>query len=70
MAVLTIDDEIAEQERELNLRRLHYPERTKGPNPKLKPDIAAHRIACLERTIERLKIEKSRAAGEQGTLFN
>lgn len=69
MATITIDQEIKELERELNTRLRVYPEWTKGPNPKLKPDLAAFRIACLERTIERLKVDKGRAVGEQGNLF-
>ncbi|GAB3783230.1 hypothetical protein GCM10028818_40760 [Spirosoma horti] len=66
---ITIDDEIKELQRELNVRRRVYPDWSKGPNPKLKPAEAERRISVMERTLERLKTEKGRAVGEQGKLF-
>ena len=69
MKPITIDHEIAELKRELAMRENLYPDWTKGPKPKLKPDAAAHRIACIQATIKRLETLKAASTGEQKTLF-
>jgi hypothetical protein len=66
---ITIDDQIRELDRELKVREYKYPEWSAGPNPKIKPDVAAHRIACIKSTLTLLRAEKDRASGTQSTLF-
>ncbi|CCG99817.1 hypothetical protein FAES_1807 [Fibrella aestuarina BUZ 2] len=65
---ITLEQEIKELERELSMRRSVYPEWSKGPKPRLKPDTADHRIACLESTLARLK-RMAPAKPEQASIF-
>ena len=66
--MITLADEIKELERELINRQRIYPDWTKGPNPKLRPDVANHRIACIESTLKRLR-EQQAKTGTQANLF-
>ena len=65
---ISLQDEISELERELKMRRRVYPNWSKGPNAKLTPEQAAHRIACLEATLERLK-GQTPPVNQQTSLF-
>lgn len=65
---ISLDDEIKEQQRELSMRERYYPDWTKGPNPKLKPEVAEHRLACTRATLDRLKKLQAITKGEQQTL--
>jgi hypothetical protein len=65
----TLDEEIKELKRELHTRERVYPDWSKGPNPKLKPDVADHRIACIKSTIARLEKLNAQLKGEQTKLF-
>lgn len=66
---ITLDDEIEELERELKIRQRVYPEWTAGYTPKLKPEEASKRIAILQSAIDRLKRERAKGAGVQGSIF-
>lgn len=69
---LTIDDEIAELKRELSVRSRVYPDWTKGPNPRLKPETADYRMDVMRATLARLqqiKRETEAAKGQQTKLF-
>lgn len=70
MKPITLDDEIAELDRELKMRLRLYPEWSKGPTPKLKPAVAEHRIASIEATLKRLQTLKAAISGEQTILFS
>ncbi len=65
---ITLDDEIRELERELGMRQRCYPDWTKGPAPKLKPELAEHRLACTRATLERLRKLQAVTRGAQQTL--
>lgn len=65
---ITLAQEIAEIERELRMRQSVYPDWTKGPSPRLKPDTADHRLACLESTLKRLRALQPEPV-KQGTIF-
>lgn len=68
---LTIDEELAELERDLAERKKNYPALTIGPKPALKRDEAARRLARLESAINRLhRIRKSMEPPAQGVLFS
>ncbi|MCX6218317.1 hypothetical protein [Spirosoma sp.] len=69
MAEITIKQQIAEQKRELETRKRVYPSWSSGPAPKLKPDVAKHRIACIEATIKVLEELDARQAGQQQSIF-
>lgn len=69
---LTIDDEIAELKRELGVRSRVYPDWTKGPKPRLKPETAEYRVEVMQATLARLeqiKREAEAAKGKQTKLF-
>ncbi|WP_375445773.1 hypothetical protein [uncultured Fibrella sp.] len=68
---VTLDDEIKEQERELGMRERYYPDWTKGPKPRLSPELAEHRLACSRATLKRLIAQRDAiiaAKGIQQTL--
>lgn len=66
---ITLADQIKELKRELDTRQRVYPIWSSGPSPKLKPAVAAHRIACIEASIVVLEELNSRQSGQQSTLF-
>lgn len=66
---VTLEEEIKELERELNTRKRVYPEWSKGPTPKLKPEEADRRIRCIEASIRRLKAIQRQVVGEQKSIF-
>lgn len=49
---VTLEDEIAEQEREMKMRQRLYPKWIE--EGKMKKHIAAHRLACTAATLDRL----------------
>jgi hypothetical protein len=65
---VTLDDKIEELKNELRYRERLFPEWSSGPNPKMKPDVAAKQIAVMKailRDYENLKAKE----GVQVTLF-
>lgn len=66
---ITPEAALKELERELSVRERYYPEWSKGPSPKLKPDTADHRIECIKWLIANLKQQIAGTKGQQQTLF-
>lgn len=66
---ITPTDALNELERELKVRERVYPDWTKGPNKKLKPEEAEHRIGCIKWLIDHLKQQIAATSGQQQTLF-
>lgn len=66
---ITPEVALIELERELGVRERYYPEWSKGPSPKLKPETAEHRIDCIKWAIANLKQQIAGTKGQQQTLF-
>ena len=54
----TLDEQIAELERELEQRLRIYPRWTGGKKPKLARKVAEHRLACLRGAIGSLRLRR------------
>jgi hypothetical protein len=61
----TLDEQIKEMERELQMRERYYPEWIQGPNPRLSPVVAQHRLDCVKATLQALRSLKEKEAKQQ-----
>lgn len=64
---ITIDDEIKELERELSMRLSVYP-KLQGQGKQKKSDGDLY-IACMQKTLDRLKLIRAEITGTQTDLF-
>lgn len=64
---ITLQEEIEELKRELNMRTEKYPEWINLR--KIKPDVARHRWRCLNKTIKRLEKLSKETYGDQKSIL-
>lgn len=64
---ITLQEEIAELERELNMRTDKYPKWIE--RHKINRDVARHRWLCLNKTLNRLKKLSKETYGDQKSIL-